>query len=157
MKLIDKAFIIPCSSSDSKDFFGAYVEYLKPKHHLTETEQKVLAAILRHRHELSKSISDDILLEEVCLNKVNRERIKKTLGMSAPQFNGIMGKLRERKILSQSKITELYRINPNFIPKFDGSGDFKLMLIFKYGDGQTDQGTGSEGVQPEAKPDRENS
>lgn len=156
MKFIDKAFIIPCSSNDSKDFFGAWVEYLKPKHHLTETEQKVLAAILRHRDELSKSISDESILEEVCLNKVNRDRIKKTLGMSAPQFNGIMGKLREHKILSQSKITELYRINPNFIPKLDGSGDFKLMLIFKYSDGQVNQETGSGGIQSESDSSREN-
>lgn len=136
MKLVDKALVIPCSANDEKDFFLRWVEYLKPRHHLTTREQEVFAAFLRNRYELSKGITDKAILDEVCLNEANRDKIRQSLNMSGPQMNGVLSKLRERKIIAPSRKPngkiDYYVISPSFIPDIDESGDFKLMFIFRY-------------------------
>lgn len=131
-KLVDKGFTISCGNNEDDDFFQKWVEYIKPKHGLTKTEQRVLAEILRHRYILSKSINDEALLEETFLNKIHRDAIRSSLKMSGPQFNGIMGKLRDLKILVQNKYTEMYKMNPNFIVTPNDSGSFKLLMVFNY-------------------------
>ena len=131
-----KVLTIPCTPSDEKDFFLRWVEYLRPRHGLTPTEQKVLAACLRHRYELSKSITDPVVLEETCLNEANREKLKQELGMSSPQLTGVLASLKNAKVIApKNKLNgraEYYKIAPSFIPDIDDSGEFKLLLVFKY-------------------------
>lgn len=128
---------IPCSASDEKDFFLCWVEWLRPRHGLTPTEQKVLAACLRHRHKLSKSITDPTVLEETFLNEANREKIRKELGMSSPQLTGVFASLRNARIIAPKKNkingrAEYYKISPSFIPDLDGTGEYKVLLVFEY-------------------------
>ena len=136
MKPVDKVLVIPCSATDEKDFFLRWVEYLKPKHHLTTREQEVFAAFLRNRYELSKGITDRNILDEVCLNEANRDKVRRSLNMSGPQMNGVLSKLKEQKIIAPfrkiSGKVDYYKISPSFIPDLDESGDFKLMLVFRY-------------------------
>ena len=136
MKPIDKVLVIPCSTSDEKDFFLRWVEYLKPRHGLTNREQEAFAAFLRNRYELSLGITDPNILEEVCLNEANRDKIRQSLNMSGPQMNGVLAKLKDAKVIAphykiNGKI-DYYKISPSFIPELDESGSFKLMLVFKY-------------------------
>lgn len=112
-----------------------WVEYLKPIHKLTRREQEVFAAFLRNRYELSLGISDPNILEEICLNEANRDKIRQSLNMSGPQMNGVLTKLREARVIRphykiNGKI-DYYEISPSFIPPNYVKGEpFKLMLLF---------------------------
>lgn len=126
--------ILPVLCTPEEDFFIKWVEWLKPIHKLTKREQEVFAAFLRNRHELSLSITDPNLLEEIYLNEANRDKIRESLGMSAPQMNGILTKLKEARVIKphykmNGKI-DYYEISPSFIPPYTKGEPFKLMLLF---------------------------
>lgn len=133
-KMINKVLIVPCSASPEKDFFTRWVEYLKPRHGLTNREQEVFAAFLRNRHELSLGITDKNILEEVCLNEANRDKIRKSLGMSSPQLNAVISKLKERKLLKahydNGVRVKYYEISPSFIPDVNLDEPFALTFVF---------------------------
>lgn len=144
---INKVLVVDCD--EEKDFFTRWVEYLRPKHNLTSTVQKFLAACLRMRYELSKSITDPTLLDETCLDTARREKLKQKLGLTNQQFFNILYKLKKEKILVPRYIpysdrVDYYKISPSFIPNYEEGKEFVFMLIFK--DGQNTQ-TSSEGIQ----------
>lgn len=132
------------------DFFSAWVEYLGPKHHLTKSEQKFLAACLRQRYELSKGITDENVLDETALNEIYRTKIRKDLGISTQQMQNVIAKLKKLHILIPrnfpfSDKLSYYKIAPSFIPNYDETKDFLLLLLFPHG--RTNIGTSSQGVQ----------
>lgn len=131
-KVIDKGFFVNCGDSEYDDFFEKWIEYTKPKHSLTRTEQRVLAGLLRHRYELLNETNSDKKADELFLKKEHRDYVRASLGMSGPQFNGIISKLKDLRILTQNKNTEQYKMDPNFIVTPDKSGSFKLLMVFKY-------------------------
>jgi hypothetical protein len=140
MKLANKVLLIPYSpTSEDKDFFVRWVELLKPIHNLTKTEQSVLAAILRSRHQLSKNVTDTNLLDEMCLNYSNRARIKEFLNISSQQLNYILSKIKDKGILSPVlKINgriDYFKINPIFIPSLiEEDKQYKVLLVFQSSD-----------------------
>lgn len=143
---IHKILPIDCTE---KDFFDSYVEWLEPKHKLTKTEQKYLAACLRNRYELSKGIHDDTLLDETCMNDVYRTKIREEIGFSSQQSQNIISKLKKLKILVARKYpftdkVQYYKIAPSLIPDYDEDKDFILVLAFN---GKRDTQTSSKGVQ----------
>ena len=151
MKL-NKILTVDCTKEN--DFFSSWIEYLAPKHHLTKSEQKFLAACLRQRHELSKGISDENILDETALNETYRTKIRKDLGISTQQMQNVITKLKKLHILIPrnfpfSDKLSYYKIAPSFIPDYDESKDFLLLLLFKHG--ETDTGTSGQGVQPTEK------
>jgi hypothetical protein len=136
MKQVNKVLLIPYSSSEDNDFFAKWVEFLKPIHHLTNKEQLVLAAILRYRNELSKDVSNEKILDELSLNMSARNKLKDILNISCQQLNYILGKMKDKSILSPSLKRngriDYYKINPNFIPNCNEEcGDFKVLILFK--------------------------
>lgn len=149
MSNIQKVLLVDCNANE--DFFDKWIEYLTPKHHLTRAEQKLLAACLRTRHELSKVIKDENILDETCLNETYRSKIKKDLSLSNQQFLNLIGRLKKLKILipryaPYSEKVAYYKISPSFIPPYVDGEEFKLLLLFKE-DVRGDIQTGSEGVQ----------
>jgi len=62
-KNFDSVIRIPCSVD--KDFFKYWFTFLKPIHHLTNSEISVIAAFAKRRFELSKKINDAELLDKV--------------------------------------------------------------------------------------------
>ena len=146
---VNKILAVDCNGEES-DFFIKWMEYLAPKHHLTKTEQRYLAACLRQRYQLSKSITDEELLDETTLNDTYRAKIKQELGMSTQQIQNIIAKLKKLKILIPrnhpfSERLSYYKISPSFIPDYDDSKEFLLLLVFKNGEGNT--GASSQGIQ----------
>lgn len=136
------------------DFFSLWIEYLVPKHHLTKSEQKFLAACIRQRYELSKGISDETLLDETCLNETYRTKIRQELGISTQQMQNVIVKLKKQKILIPRTVPfsdklSYYKINPQFIPPYDENEDFLLVLLFSknINDRKSNTGTSSQGVQ----------
>ena len=147
---VNKILAVDCYGEED-DFFIKWMEYLAPKHHLTKTEQRYLAACLRQRYQLSKSITDEELLDETTLNDTYRAKIKQELGMSTQQIQNIIAKLKKLKILIPrnhpfSERLSYYKISPSFIPDYDDSKEFLLLLVFKNGEGNT--GASSKGIQP---------
>ncbi len=153
---VHKILLVDCNSDG--DFFDKWIEYLRPRHHLTKSEQKFLAACLRTRHHLSKVISDENVLDETCLNENYREKIKVELGISNLQFLNLISQLKKLKILIPryqpfSEKVAYYKISPSFIPNYKDGEDFKILIVFK--DGQRDIQTSSEGVQSSSTDNKE--
>ena len=141
--------VLPVEYNEYDDFFDKWIEYLTPKHHLTKAEQRLLASCLRTRHELSKVINDENVLDETCLNETYRLKIKKETGLSNQQFLNLIGRLKKLKILIPryapfSEKIAYYKISPSFIPPFVDGEEFKLLILFK--DVRRDIQTGSERV-----------
>lgn len=151
---INKILGIECNT-EGGDFFSQWIEYLAPKHHLTKSEQKFLAACLRQRHEISisKKISDENLLDELALNETYRYQLRQKLGISGQQMQNIITKLKKLHILIPrnfpfSNKLNYYKIAPDFIPHYNETEDFLLLLVFKKNDRKENIGAGIQGVQP---------
>lgn len=145
---MNKVLGVDCGGEN--DFFSAWIEYLAPKHHLTKSEQKFLAACLRQRYELSKGINDENVLDETALNEIYRTKIRKELNISTQQMQNVITKLKKMHILIPrnfpfSDKLSYYKIAPDFIPNYNENEPFLLLLVFKNGEANT--GTGSQGVQ----------
>ncbi len=136
--------ILKVEYNEESDFFIKWIEYLSPKHHLTKSEQKFLAACLRQRHELSKSITDENLLDETALSKTYRDKIRQEAGLGVQQTHNIVSKLKSRGILIPrnypfSDKLNYYKISPSFIPDYEEDKDFTLLFVFrKNGERNTD-------------------
>lgn len=142
--------ILPVDCSGEKDFFDLWIEYLAPKHHLTKSEQKFLAACLRQRYELSKGISDENVLDETALNEIYRTKIRKELNISTQQMQNVIAKLKKLHILIPrnfpfSDKLSYYKIAPSFIPSYKEDESFLLLLVFK--NGKNNIGASSQGIQ----------
>lgn len=148
---IHKVLNINCSGE--KDFFDLWIEYLTPQHQLTKTEQKFLAACLRNRYELGKSITDETLLDETCMNEIYRAKIREEIGFSVQQAQNVISKLKKLKIFIPRKYPftdkiQYYKIAPSLIPNYNENEDFVLVLLFN---GKRDIQSSSKRVQPTNK------
>ena len=123
-KKVNNIIRVPTSLQDK--FFRFWLEFLIPFHRLTSREMEVAAALLRERFELSKSISDDEILDRVTMGDDSRQKIRKECNITPAHFQAILGKLRKARIIIDG------RINPRFIPKNLNSVDesFQLLLYF---------------------------
>jgi hypothetical protein len=144
----NKILAVDCNKE--YDFFSAWTEYLAPKHHLTKSEQKFLAACLRQRYELSKGITDQNLLDETALNETYRTKIRQDLDISTQQMQNVIAKLKKLHILIPrnfpfSDKLSYYKIAPDFIPPYNENKDFLLLLLFR--NGKADIGASSQGIQ----------
>lgn len=115
---------IPTSLKGS--FFRIWIEFLTPLHNLSNREKDVVASFLKARHELSKSIIDDTLLDKVLMSDDIKSKVKEDCNVSDAFFQVILGKLRKTGIITGG------RISPKFIPKNIDSKDnaFQLLLYF---------------------------
>lgn len=130
---VNKILTVDCSGES--DFFDLWVEYLGPKHGLTKTEQKYLASCLRTRYELSKSITNETLLDETCMNDIYRTKIREEINFSPQQSQNIISKFKKLKMLVPRKYPfsnkiQYYKIAPTLIPNYDENEDFVLVYVF---------------------------
>lgn len=119
---VDSVIKIPTTLSG---FFRHWFEFLKPLHQLTGREIDVAAALVQHRHELSKAISDEALLDKVVLSNDTRKLIMEECNLPPHYFRVVMSKLKKNKVIVDG------RINPKFIPRvLEEKGNFQLLLLF---------------------------
>lgn len=124
MGKINNVITIPTSIEGK--FFRYWLEFLRPFHRLTDREIDVTASFLKQRHELSKVIKDQELLNKVTMSEDTKKKVREDCNMSQAHFQVIMTKLKK------SKVIENGRINPKFIPKVEeGAGSFQLLLLFE--------------------------
>ena len=124
-KQVDSVVRIPCKV-DGK-FFRYWFEFLQPFHNLTEREMDVITSFVKQRHELSKVIKDNEILDKVTMSEDTKKKVREECDISLPHFQVIMGKLRKNKVIIDGKI------NPRYIPSVDEeNGSFKMMLLFDF-------------------------
>lgn len=110
----------------SGKFFRTWIEFLTPIHHLTNREKDVVASFLRNRFELSKSITDESLLDKWLMSDDIKNKVKRECNVSEAFFQVILGKLRKTKVIENG------RINPKLIPKKLEKGDSHLYLLLYF-------------------------
>lgn len=118
--------IIRIPTSLEGKFFRYWFEFLAPFHNLTSREMDVATAFVKQRFELSRSISDEDILDRVTMSEDTKQKIREECNITTPHFQVIMGKLRKAKVIINNKI------NHRFIPKNVNTGDkaFQLLLYF---------------------------
>lgn len=117
--------VINIPASTEKRFFRYWLEFLKPFHKLTDKETEIMAEFLRQRHELSKVIKDQELLDRVVMSEDTKRTIRTECGISQTYFQVIMTKLKKSKMVDNGKI------NPKFIPRLKEDADnFQLLISF---------------------------
>lgn len=107
-------------------FFRCWLELLTPYHKLTPREIDVAAEFLNKRFELSKSITDNNLLDKILMNEETKAEIRKICGVNSAHFQVIMGKLRKAKFIVDN------RVNYKFIPKNLHMGDKAFQMLFYF-------------------------
>lgn len=110
-----------------KDFFKWWLEVLKPYHSLTKREMDVAVEFLWYRFQLSKKISDPVLLERNAVNDDAKKAVIAACGVSNAHFQVIMGKLKKNKIFENGFL------NPRFVPNLkEGEQCFQLLFLFDF-------------------------
>ena len=68
--------VIRIPTSLQGKFFRIWIEFLTPLHNLTNREKDVVAAFIKARFELSKSISDPVWLDKVVMSDEIKSKVK---------------------------------------------------------------------------------
>jgi hypothetical protein len=122
MGKVSKVLSIPCTE---KNFFRWWFELLKPVHHLTDRESDVIAVFVKKRFELSQSITDPKLLDEILMQEKYKREVREEAGVSAAFFQVIMGKLRQNNVIKDGKI------NPKYLPPLKDGNITCLTFVLK--------------------------
>lgn len=119
--------VIPIPVAKDYDFFHWWCVFLRPIINLTNRETDVIASFLKQRWELSKSISDQAILDEMVMSDATKRKVMDECNISLQNFYVIMSNLRKNKIIEKGKI------NPRLIPNIRQDTDeyFQLMILFK--------------------------
>ena len=119
--------IITIPISKDYDFFHWWCVFLRPVINLTNREIDVIASFLKQRWELSKSISDQGILDEMVMSDATKRKVMDECNISLQHFYVVMSNLRKSKIIDKGKI------NPRLIPNIRQDNDdyFQLMILFK--------------------------
>lgn len=121
---------IPCK--DLKSFFRYWMAFLTPIHHLTPKVIEVAASMLEQRHELSKSISNDEILDKYLMSEEIRQKIMDDCDIKLAHYHVIVGKLIDGKFILEENDGKIKRINPKFIPNLkEETGEFGFLLAFE--------------------------
>lgn len=121
---VDSVIKIP---STLNGFFRYWFEFLRPLHNLTQREIDVAAALVRHRYNLSKAITDEAILDKMSLSTDVRKQIMQECDIPPRYFNVVMSNLKKNKVIQEG------RINPKFIPRIiEEKGNFQLLLLFDF-------------------------
>lgn len=124
MDKVNNVITIPTSIEGK--FFRYWLEFLRPFHKLTDRESDVLAALLKHRHDLSKVINDQDILNKVLFSEDIKKKVRDECNITQAYFQVIMTKLKKNKLVDNG------RINPKFIPRVvEDAKNFNLLLSFE--------------------------
>lgn len=122
----DNVIIVPASLDGS--FFKRWLDFLRPFHNLTNKEVDVLASFIKHRHELSKVVTDLDILDKVTMSNETRKKVMDDCNITQAHFQVIMTKLRKSNIIDND------RINSKYIPRINNESQFNLLISFNMND-----------------------
>ncbi len=125
--MIKNTTVVSIPTDLNLQFFKYWVEFLRPLHKINPRDVEVMAMLLYKRHQLSKVIQDENVLDTTLMSGKVRKEIRNELGISSGYFQVILKHLRDKKAIVGD------RINPKFVPKLDDSlGDYKLIVQFSF-------------------------
>jgi hypothetical protein len=107
------------------EFFRAWLEVMRPLHGLASKEMDFAAAFLKKRYELAKTMTDDRLIDRVLFDAETKNAVAESLGISYSYMQYIFKKMRECGMIREK------RINPQFLPAYEGGKQVRWMFIFK--------------------------
>lgn len=117
--------VISIPTATEGDFFRCWLEFLKPFHKLTKRETDVMASFLKQRHELSKVVSDQVILDKLTMSEDTKRKVREECGITQAHFQVIMTNLKKSNVINNG------RINSKLIPKVgENANDVHLLLSF---------------------------
>lgn len=111
----------------SIDFFRWWCTFLKSFISLTPRELDVTASFLKQRWELSKSIDDPSILDEMVMSESTKKKVIEECEITKQHFYVVMSNLRKNKVIINDKINS--RLIPNI--RKEDNGCFQLLILFK--------------------------
>ena len=110
-----------------KSFFRWWCVFLRPFVNLTNREIEVVACFLKHRWELSKSISDPAILDAMVMSNDIKKKVMDECHITQQHLYVVMGSLKKHNVVKNNII------NPRLIPNIreDDNGCFQLLILFK--------------------------
>lgn len=109
------------------DFFRWWCTFLKSFISLTPRELDVTASFLKQRWELSKSIDDPSILDEMVMSESTKKKVIEECEITKQHFYVVMSNLRKNKVIINDKINS--RLIPNI--RKEDNGCFQLLILFK--------------------------
>lgn len=97
-------------------FFKAWLEVIKPLHHLTDREMDLLAEFLKRRHQLSRTILDKDMIDSVLMTNKSKKAIREACNISDVYYQKMMVTFRSRGIIIDDPNIRGGKINPLMIP-----------------------------------------
>jgi hypothetical protein len=116
--------VIPVASNRNV-FYRQYVEFLAPFKELRDREKDVLAELLYLDNQMN-DLPEDVKAK-LLLDYDNRIYIREKLKISERNFNFILHGLREKGIINNNRIAELYKVDPA-----NSNEDGTFNLIFRF-------------------------
>lgn len=127
MKTLKNTTIVSVPTDLDLQFFKYWVEFLRPLHKINPRDVEVMAMLLYKRHQLSKVIQDEKVLNTTLMSSKVRKEIRTELNIPSNYFQVMLKHLRDKKAIIGDCI------NPKFIPKLDDTlGDYKLIVQFSF-------------------------
>lgn len=120
--------IVEIKTELGTEFFRWWCVFLRPLINLTNREIDVISCFLKWRFELSKSISDQAILDTMVMSDDIKKRVMEECGITQEHFYVVMSNLKKHNVIVKGKI------NPRLIPnmKVDGeNGYFQLLVLFR--------------------------
>lgn len=119
--------IVTVPTSMGIDFFKWWCIFLKPFINLTARETDIVAGLLKERWELSKSISDQSILDRMVMSDDTKKKVAEECNITLQHYNVLISNLRKSKVINNNII------NPRLIPNIreDDNGCFQLLILFK--------------------------
>lgn len=114
-------------TSPGLEFFKWWCIFLRPFINLTNREIDVIASFLKQRWELSKSISDPTILDDMVMSEATKWKVIEECHITQQHFYVVMSNLRKNKVIVGNKL------QPRLIPNIreDDNGCFQLLILFK--------------------------
>jgi hypothetical protein len=127
-------FRIPCSSME--EFYSLWIDFLTPIHKLTSKNKQILLAFLMLRYELSQSITNETLLDEILMNEDSKAKIKERCNLQGNYLQVAMFTLAQQNVLIKTLSNDTrkkykYRINPRILPDMQYT-DTEVTLKFNF-------------------------
>lgn len=109
------------------EFFAWWVRFLRPFHRMTPLEMSVAAMILSERYRFEREGERDP--EAAVMTPANKLAMIDRLNITKRTFYTVCSSLRKRGFFKDGGI------NPKFIPEYDGSDRFSILVNFSFTDG----------------------
>lgn len=110
------------------EFFRWWCTFLRPLINLTNREIDVISCFLKYRYELSKSITDQAILDTMVMSNDIKKKVMEECKITQEHFYVVMSNLKKQGIIVDDKIVP--RLIPNINVDND-TGYIQLLILFK--------------------------